>query len=71
VQRTPAAQKPISGPDEAEMESVLSKLREAAMDGSDALQLRFRDMPKSPALAAVWAQHGASLKAAANAKVLA
>ena len=71
VQRTPAAQKPISGPDEAEMESVLSKLREAAMDGSDALQLRFRDMPKSPALAAVWAQHGASLKAAANAKVTA
>lgn len=72
VQRSPAAQKPVSGPDEVEMESVLSKLREAAMDGSDALQALFRNMPKSPALAAVWAAHGASLKAAAaNAKVLA
>ena len=61
-----------SGPDEVEMESVLSKLREAALDGSDALQALFRAMPKSPALAAVWATHGASLKAAAaNAKVLA
>ena len=65
VQRPPAAQKPASGPDEAEMESVLSRLREAAMEGSDALQALFRDMPKSEAKAAVWAQHGASLKAAA------
>lgn len=72
VQRSPAAQKPVSGPDEVEMESVLSKLREAAMDGSESLQALFRNMPKSPALAAVWAAHGASLKAAAaNAKVLA
>ena len=72
VQRLPAAQKPVSGPDEVEMESVLSKLREAAMDGSESLQTLFRNMPKSPALAAVWATHGASLKAAAaNAKVLA
>jgi type IV secretory pathway VirJ component len=53
------------GPDEVEMESVLSRLREAAMEGSDALQALFRDMPKSEAKAAVWAQHGASLKAAA------
>jgi hypothetical protein len=65
VQRAPAAQKPASGPDEVEMESVLSRLREAAMEGSDALQALFRDMPKSEAKAAVWAQHGASLKAAA------
>jgi hypothetical protein len=65
VQRAPAAQKPASGPDEVEMESVLSRLREAAMEGSDALQALFRDMPKSDAKAAVWAQHGASLKAAA------
>ncbi len=72
VQRFPAAQKPVSGPDEVEIESVLSKLREAAMDGSESLQTLFRNMPKSPALAAVWATHGASLKAAAaNAKVLA
>jgi hypothetical protein len=53
------------GPDEVEMESVLSRLREAAMEGSDALQALFRDMPKSEAKAAVWATHGASLKAAA------
>jgi hypothetical protein len=65
VQRAPAAQKPASGPDDVEMESVLSRLREAAMEGSDALQALFRDMPKSEAKAAVWAQHGASLKAAA------
>jgi hypothetical protein len=72
VQRPPAAQKPASGPDDVEMESVLSRLREAAMEGSDALESLFRTMPKTDAKAAVWAQHGASLKAAAaKAKVLA
>jgi len=66
VQRAPqAAQKPASAPDEVEMESVLSRLREAAMDGTDALQAAFKAMPGSDAKAAVWATHGASLKAAA------
>ncbi len=66
VQRPPAARAPISKePDEVEMESVLSRLREAAMEGTDALQAAFKAMPGSDAKAAVWATHGASLKAAA------
>jgi hypothetical protein len=66
VQRAPqAAQKPASAPDEVEVESVLSRLREAAMGGTDALQAAFKALPGSDAKAAVWATHGASLKAAA------
>jgi hypothetical protein len=66
VQRAPqAAQKPASAPDEVEMESALSRLREAALDGLDSLQAAFKSMPGSDAKAAVWAQHSASLKAAA------
>ena len=54
-----------AAPDEEEMGSVLHRLREAAMDGTDALQAAFKAMPSSDAKAAVWAAHGASLKAAA------
>ena len=68
VQRAPqAARAPLAKePDEEEMGSVLHRLREAAMDGTDALQAAFKTMPSSDAKAAVWAQHGASLKAAAT-----
>ena len=67
VQRAPqAARAPLAKePDEEEMGSVLHRLREAAMDGTDALQAAFKAMPSSDAKAAVWAAHGASLKAAA------
>ena len=66
VQRAPqATQKPASATDDVEMESVLSRLREAAMDGLDSLQTAFKAMPGSDAKAAVWAKHSASLKAAA------
>jgi hypothetical protein len=66
VQRPPAARAPVSKePDEVEMESVLSRLREAAMEGTDALQAAFKALPGSDAKAEVWATHGASLKAAA------
>ena len=67
VQRAPqAARAPLAKePDEEEMGSVLHRLREAAMDGTDALQAAFKTMPSSDAKAAVWATHGAGLKAAA------
>jgi hypothetical protein len=49
----------------AETAMILDSLREAAHDGLEALQARFRALPKGDALSAVWAAHGASLKAAA------
>jgi len=60
-----AGKKDPNAPDEVEVESVLSRLREAAMGGTDALQAAFKALPGSDAKAAVWATHGASLKAAA------
>jgi hypothetical protein len=45
---------------------ILDTLREAAMDGLDALQTRFAAVPGSATKQAVWAKHGASLKAAAE-----
>jgi len=45
---------------------ILGSLREAAMGGVDALQERFRAIPKSPTKLAVWERHSAALKAAAE-----
>jgi hypothetical protein len=49
----------------AETALILDSLREAALDGIEALQARFRAIPKGAALSAVWAAHGDSLKATA------
>lgn len=58
-----AARKPA---DDGEAMVILDSLREAAMDGVEALQARFKSIPAGPAKAAVWEKHGASLKAAAE-----
>lgn len=44
---------------------LLLSLREAAMNGKDALQKAFSEMPASPEKTAIWAAHGAALKEAA------
>jgi len=64
------SQAPAKATDDAEAALILDSLREAAMEGAAALQARFVAVPNSPTKAAVWAKHGASLKAAAE-KVLA
>lgn len=45
---------------------ILDSLREAALEGMDALNARFKAIPAGAAKQAVWAQHGATLKAAAE-----
>ena len=50
-----------------EQSALLGMLRAAALDGPDALAQAFADVPKSAHKAAVWANYGASLKAAAKA----
>lgn len=52
-----------------EESALLTMLREAALNGPDALSAAFSSVPKSQHKAAVWANYGASLKAAANAAV--
>ena len=52
--------------DDAEAAVILDSLREAATQGVDALQERFRAIPTSPIKAAVWQKHSASLKSAAE-----
>jgi hypothetical protein len=65
-----AGSKPVQTPskatDDAEAALILDSLREAAMDGLDALQARFAAVPGSATKQAVWAKHGANLKAAAE-----
>lgn len=51
--------------DDNETKIILDSLREASMAGTDALMERFKSIPASAAKSAVWAQHAASLKAAA------
>jgi hypothetical protein len=51
--------------DDAEAALILDSLREAAMDGSAALQARFGKVPAGAAKQAVWSAHGTALKAAA------
>lgn len=50
----------------SEAATILDSLREAALDGMDALDARFKAIPSGAAKKAVWAQHGAALKAAAE-----
>lgn len=64
--RQEAARKPVAPPDDGETATILDSLREAALDGMDALTARFKAIPAGAAKQAVWAQHGAALKAAAN-----
>lgn len=56
------------GPDDSEMRVILDILREAAAEGIDALNARFKAIPSGAAKQAVWARHGASLKASAGKK---
>lgn len=60
------ADKPAKATDDAEAALILDSLREAAMEGLEALNARFVAVPNSATKAAVWAKHGASLKAAAE-----
>ena len=64
--RAEAPQRPPQPRDDPEAAVILDSLREAAMNGADALQARFASIQPSPTKTAVWAQHGASLKAAAS-----
>jgi len=58
-------EKPAQRISEQESRLILDSLREAAVDGLEALQTRFKSIPNSPAKTAVWSEHQASLKAAA------
>ena len=51
---------------EQEAALILDSLREAAVDGLEALQARFKAIPNSHTKASVWTQHQESLKAAAE-----
>lgn len=57
------AQKPVDG---AETTLILDSLREAALNGVEALQARFTAIPNGPVKSAVWAKHSTALKAAAQ-----
>lgn len=46
-------------------ESILSKLREASLNGSESLKQAFADLPKTQDAKTLWANHGKSLKEAA------
>lgn len=59
-------QEPAQAPPAAETDAMLSALREAALGGPEALQAAFAALPAGDAKRAVWTQHAASLKAAAN-----
>lgn len=63
--RQEARQAPAVPTDDAESRIILDSLREAAMEGTDALTTRFGKVPNGAAKRAVWEQHGAALKAAA------
>ena len=45
---------------------ILDSLREAAVDGLEALQARFKSIPNSPTKTSVWTQHQGALKSAAE-----
>jgi hypothetical protein len=64
------ASKPVAKPaeraNEQEAALILDSLREAAVDGLEALQARFKAIPNSHTKASVWTQHQESLKAAAE-----
>lgn len=69
------ASKPVAKPAEPalrindqEAALILDSLREAAVDGLEALQARFKSIPNSPTKTAVWTQHQGALKATAVAR---
>jgi len=59
-------QKPAERANDQEAALILDSLREAAVDGLEALQARFKSIPNSPTKTSVWTQHQASLKSAAE-----
>jgi hypothetical protein len=65
VASKPAA-KPAERANEQEAALILDSLREAAVDGLEALQARFKSIPNSPTKTSVWTQHQAALKSAAE-----
>lgn len=60
------APSPTEAEDEAFESMYLDLLREASMNGMDALEAAFTKIPKSHAKERVWAKHRASLKQAAQ-----
>lgn len=58
-------EKPAQRVNDQETKLILDSLREAAVDGLEALQARFKSIPTGPAKTQVWSEHQASLKAAA------
>ncbi len=60
------APRPAQRVNDAEAALILDSLREAAVDGLEALQARFKSIPNSPTKTFVWTQHQASLKSAAE-----
>jgi len=68
VASKPAAKpaEPAPRVNEQEAALILHNLREAATDGLEALQARFKAIPNSPTKTSVWTQHQAALKSAAE-----
>ena len=64
--RAAPRQAPAQAPDDGETTVILGSLREAAMEGMEALRVRLAAIPAGPAKRAVWEQHAASLKAVAE-----
>ena len=60
------APRPAQRVNDAEAALILDSLREAAVDGLEALQARFKSIQNSPTKTFVWTQHQESLKAAAE-----
>lgn len=58
-------ERPAQRVSDQETKLILDSLREATVDGLEALQARFKSIPNGPAKTAVWSEHQASLKAAA------
>lgn len=61
-----ASQKPHKSAPAENLEPLLANLREAAINGSEALQNAFKTLPNTDGKKQVWATHGNSLKAAAK-----
>lgn len=61
-----AASKKGGAEDQQFEQAYLDMLREAALNGLDALAETFKKIPNSPAKSRVWAKHQESLKAAAH-----
>lgn len=60
------ARQPVQRTDDREATVILDSLRDAALNGIEALQARLKAIPASDTKKAVWTQHGPALKAAAE-----